>query len=99
MPAVDSDSAGKLSIMVVDDDTNITLALKLIINSHFQCDTIDTAEDGLEAWQKIQNGKYDLVLSDWNMPRMDGGKLLEMMRADPQTQKYSLPYAHCAKER
>ena len=86
MPAVDSDSAGKLSIMVVDDDTNITLALKLIINSHFQCDTIDTAEDGLEAWQKIQNGKYDLVLSDWNMPRMDGGKLLEMMRADPQTQ-------------
>ena len=74
----------KLKVLVVDDDENITLALKLIVGSGFPCESVDIAGDGREAWKKIQEGTYDLVLSDWNMPGMDGNQLLQAMRKDPR---------------
>jgi HD-like signal output (HDOD) protein/AmiR/NasT family two-component response regulator len=76
--------------MIVEDDENITLALKMILNSNFQCDRIDTAPDGLTAWGKIQTGDYNLIISDWNMPRMDGNQLLIKIREDKKIKR--LPF-------
>ena len=44
---------------------------------------VDEAEDGVVALQKLKSGGFDFVVSDWNMPNMDGLTLLQTVRADP----------------
>ncbi len=44
---------------------------------------VDEAEDGAVALGKLQGGGFDFVVSDWNMPNMDGLTLLQSVRADP----------------
>lgn len=89
MPVTVDDSK-KLRVMIVEDDENITLALKLILDSNFSCESIDIASDGLAALEKIQAGNYNLIISDWNMPRMDGNQLLIKIREDKKTK--GLPF-------
>ncbi len=43
---------------------------------------VNIARNGEEAWSLIQVHSYDLVLCDWNMPRISGHELLKMVRAD-----------------
>lgn len=43
---------------------------------------VEEAEDGVVALQKLKAGKFDFVVSDWNMPNMDGLGLLKSIRAD-----------------
>ncbi len=43
---------------------------------------VEEAEDGLDALNKLQAGGYGFVISDWNMPNMDGLELLKTIRAD-----------------
>lgn len=50
---------------------------------------IGEASDGAEALQHLNEGQYGFVLSDWNMPNMDGLALLKAIRADDQLK--SLP--------
>ena len=73
-----------LRVLVVDDDENIALALKLIIGSAFPCEYVHTAADGMQAWEMLQENAYDLVVSDWNMPRLDGNQLLHRMKQSEQ---------------
>ena len=43
----------------------------------------EEAEDGAVALQRIRAGGIDFVVTDWNMPNMDGLALLQTIRADP----------------
>ncbi|KMV70251.1 chemotaxis protein CheY [bacteria symbiont BFo2 of Frankliniella occidentalis] len=43
---------------------------------------VDEAEDGQDALNKLQAGNFDFVISDWNMPNMDGLALLKTLRAE-----------------
>ena len=43
---------------------------------------VDEAEDGVIALQKLKTGGFEFVVSDWNMPNMDGLTLLKSIRAD-----------------
>lgn len=45
---------------------------------------ITEAEDGVDALRKLSTGKFDIVLTDINMPIMDGLKLVRRIRTDPQ---------------
>jgi two-component system chemotaxis response regulator CheY len=45
-------------------------------------ENVDEAEDGLIGLEKLRNGSFDLVVSDWNMPNMDGLAMLTEIRAD-----------------
>ena len=68
-------------VLVVDDDplfrefASVHLATPVAV--------IETAADGVEAWDKLQGGAFDLVLVDIDMPRLDGYGLVERVRADP----------------
>ena len=44
--------------------------------------SVDVAVDGMEAWNIVRNGQYDLVLTDVDMPRMDGIELVSLIRKD-----------------
>lgn len=87
---MDPKSDKKITALVVDDDTNIALALKIMLYDSFPCEKIDTAADGDAAWKLIQRNKYDLIISDWNMPNMNGMELLAQIRQDPRT--ISIPF-------
>ena len=43
---------------------------------------ISMAIDGRDAWNKLQDGNFDLVVADWNMPQMSGLDLLKAIRSD-----------------
>jgi two-component system sensor histidine kinase and response regulator WspE len=49
----------------------------------------DLAVDGIEAWDALQAGGYDLVITDVEMPRLDGIELAARIKKDPRLQ--SLP--------
>ncbi len=44
---------------------------------------VEEAEDGVIALQKLQHGNFQFVVTDWNMPNMDGLQLLQSIRANP----------------
>ncbi len=43
---------------------------------------VEEAEDGAMALKKLRDGGFDFVVSDWNMPNMDGLTMLQNVRAD-----------------
>jgi two-component system chemotaxis response regulator CheY len=68
------------SILVVDDSKTIRNLLAYILKSKNH--KVDTASDGLIALEKVFSSTYDLVITDINMPRMDGFKLIESIREE-----------------
>jgi DNA-binding NtrC family response regulator len=69
---------GKLRILVVDDDPHVLEALKthLTLNQY----NVETANNAKEAMQRVNQDLYHIVLSDINMPGMDGLDLLEKIK-------------------
>ncbi len=75
-----------MPILVVDDyNTMIRIIRNLLKQLGF--DDIDDASDGTMALGKLQEKKYGLVISDWNMEPMTGYELLKEVRADPSLAK------------
>ena len=70
-------------VLVVEDSPTmrqlIVFALKRIRNLH-----IEEAGDGVGGLKKLSAQKFDLVVTDINMPIMDGLKLVSLIRNDPQ---------------
>ncbi|MBN1234181.1 MAG: sigma-54-dependent Fis family transcriptional regulator [Candidatus Coatesbacteria bacterium] len=65
-------------ILVVEDDKSQREIIGTILEmSRYK---VDLAENGLQAWDKIQNQNYKLVLTDINMPELDGMSLLKRIR-------------------
>lgn len=68
----------RLEVLVVDDDEPSLVALKAaIVSFGYDC---RAAPDGLEAWRLHQARPADVILSDWDMPRMDGLELCKRTR-------------------
>jgi two-component system chemotaxis sensor kinase CheA len=67
-------------VLVVDDSLTIrTLEKNLLQAAGY---SVDAACDGHQAWERLQRGGVDLVLSDIEMPHMDGIELVSRVRAD-----------------
>lgn len=78
-----------IRFLVVDDFSTMRRILRGLLQE-LGCRHIDEAEDGRVAWAMLRNESYDFVVSDWNMPVMDGLQLLQTIRADPHLAK--LPF-------
>lgn len=72
----------KKNILIVDDSALMRRVLCDIINQEESFQVTDICRDGLEAYEKLKSQKYDAVLLDVNMPRMDGLELLEKLQKD-----------------
>jgi two-component system chemotaxis sensor kinase CheA len=81
--AVDKPEAGeKRSILVVEDSITSRALLKNILESSGY--NVTTAVDGVDAYTTLKTGEFDLIVSDVEMPRMDGFDLTAKVRADKQ---------------
>ena len=72
----------KQSILVVEDSITARSLLKNILESGGY--HVTTAVDGIDAYTTLKTGAFDLVVSDVEMPRMDGFGLTEKVRSDKQ---------------
>ena len=72
----------KSNILIVDDSALLRRVECDIINSDGTFQVTDTCCDGLEAYEKLKTTRYDGVVLDVNMPRMDGLQLLEQLQKD-----------------
>jgi two-component system chemotaxis sensor kinase CheA len=80
--AVPSERTGqrKKSVLVAEDSiTSRTLLKNILETAGYQ---VETSVDGVEALTKLRSGDFDLVVSDVDMPRMNGFVLTEKIRAD-----------------
>ena len=68
-------------ILIVDDQPEILFALKMIIKGMGAQYVVATAVDGFEALDILQEEIFDLVITDYMMPGMDGLELVESIRA------------------
>jgi two-component system chemotaxis response regulator CheY len=76
-------AAGKLAVMVVDDQMSIRGIVRTILQ---QIGINDVREygSGAEALVNVKSRPPNVLISDYNMPEMDGVQLLKNLRADPQ---------------
>lgn len=79
-----------IKVLVVDDFPTMRRIVKNLLKQ-LGFENIDEAEDGLQALKKLQTGEYGLVISDWNMPNMEGIELLRNVRQSSEPLK-NIPF-------
>lgn len=70
-----------LKILVVDDFPTMRRTIRNLLKD-LGYENVDEAEDGAIGLEKLRNGSFDFVVSDWNMPNLDGLEMLKQIRAD-----------------
>ncbi len=72
-----------MKFLVVDDFSTMRRIVRNLLKE-LGFTNVDEAEDGVVALQKLKNGHFQFVITDWNMPNMTGLDLLKNIRADPE---------------
>ncbi|MES2830681.1 MAG: chemotaxis response regulator CheY [Pseudomonadota bacterium] len=75
-----------MKFLVVDDFSTMRRIVRNLLKE-LGYTNVDEAEDGSMALSKLRAEKFDFVVSDWNMPVMDGLTMLQNIRADPALSK------------
>lgn len=70
-----------IKILVVDDFPTMRRIVRNLLKE-LQFENVDEAEDGVMGLDKLRGGSFGFVISDWNMPNMDGLSMLKAIRAD-----------------
>lgn len=75
-----------MKILVVDDFSTMRRIIKNLLRELGFTNTHE-ADDGNTALPMLKDGDYELLVTDWNMPGMEGIDLLKAVRADPSLAK------------
>lgn len=76
--------ARRKRVLVIDDSLTVReLERKLLLNRGYD---VAVAVDGLDGWNMLRSEAFDLVVSDVDMPRMDGIELVNRIKRDPRLQ-------------
>ena len=71
-------------VLVVDDSITVReVERKLLENNGYE---VEVAVDGMDGWNAVRTGVYDLIITDVDMPRMNGIELVQSIKSDPQLQ-------------
>lgn len=70
-----------MRILIVDDFSTMRRIIKNLLRE-LGFNNTDEADDGTTALPMLKTGKYDFLVTDWNMPGMQGIDLLRAVRAD-----------------
>ena len=71
----------ELRFLIVDDFSTMRRIVRNLLKESGYTDA-EEAEDGVAALQKLRNGRFDFVVSDINMPNMNGFELLTQIKQD-----------------
>ena len=77
------------SILAVDDSASMRQMVSFTLKSAGY--NVVEAVDGQDAWEKAGSRDFDLVLTDQNMPRMDGIRLTKKLRDNPKFKATPIP--------
>jgi len=72
-----------IKFLVVDDFSTMRRIVRNLLKE-LGYNNVEEAEDGNDALAKLRREKFNFIISDWNMPGMDGLQLLQTVRADPE---------------
>lgn len=72
--------------LVVDDFSTMRRIVRNLLKE-LGYSNVEEAEDGADGLAKLRSGSFDFVVSDWNMPNMDGLTMLQQIRADASLSK------------
>lgn len=72
--------------LIVDDFSTMRRIVRNLLKD-LGYTNVDEAEDGVMGLAKLKSGGFEFVVSDWNMPNMDGLTMLQHIRADPELSK------------
>ncbi|MCA1794447.1 MAG: chemotaxis response regulator CheY [Desulfotignum sp.] len=75
-----------IKVLIIDDFATMRRILKNILKQLGFRNLVE-ADDGTTAWEVLENQTIDLIISDWNMPKMTGLELLKKVRADSRYAK------------
>ncbi|MBW5800202.1 chemotaxis response regulator CheY [Halomonas elongata] len=70
-----------MSILVVDDFPTMRRIVRSLLKE-LDFTNVEEAEDGQDALNKLREGNFEFVVSDWNMPNLDGLEMLKQIRED-----------------
>ncbi|OKP01761.1 chemotaxis response regulator CheY [Xenorhabdus eapokensis] len=70
-----------LRFLVVDDFSTMRRIVRNLLKE-LGFNNVDEAQDGAEALTKLRTAEFDFVISDWNMPNIDGLELLKTIRSE-----------------
>ena len=77
-----------MRILIVDDSSTMRRIIgNVVMQLGFAKENFDEAEDGVKAWKLLCETKYDIILTDWNMPNMNGLDLVKKIRAEGEHKK------------
>lgn len=77
-----------MRILIVDDSSTMRRIIGNVVQQlGFAKEDFDEAEDGVKAWKMLGESQYDVILTDWNMPNMNGLELVQKTRSEGQHQK------------
>ena len=79
-------SGPNTKFLVVDDFSTMRRIVRNLLKE-LGYTNVDEAEDGVQALQKLRSDQFDFVVTDWNMPNMDGLTMLQEIRKDPALSK------------
>lgn len=79
-------SAAEIKFLIVDDFATMRRIVRNLLKEIGHLNA-DEAEDGLEALKKLKANPFDFVVSDVNMPNMNGFEMLKQIRADEALKK------------
>ena len=70
-----------MKVLIVDDSSTIRNIIgNVLVELGVKKENISQAHDGISAWDTLKNKHFDLILTDWNMPNMDGLELVDTIR-------------------
>ncbi len=75
-----------MNVLIVDDYATMLRIIKNLLKQ-LGFNNIDEASDGSEAYEKLKQKQYGLVISDWNMEPMTGLEFLKQVRASDKDYK------------
>ena len=76
-------------ILVVDDSVSIRQMVEMTLKGAGY--TVTTAQDGQDALDKCKSQQFNFVLTDQNMPRMDGREALQAIKTNPNLKGIPAP--------
>lgn len=68
-----------MRVLLVDDSGTMRAIVRRCLNK-LEVEDVHEAEDGARALQIFETNTFDVILTDWNMPKMDGLQLLQEIR-------------------